>query len=74
MLIHDIKFEIVDHKEFYRKLCGLQPLKRANTILQNFSQEPSTSSKFHCFPDALIIRLGNCAFEYNSGMTNYLDS
>ena len=31
------------------------------------------SSKYDCVLDALIIMLGSCKFEYNTGMINYVD-
>ena len=43
-------------------------------ILQNSNQEPSTSSKCDCVLDALMIIIWAWKFEYNSGMTNYVDS
>ena len=43
-------------------------------ILQNSSQDPSTSSKYDFVFDALIIMLESWKFEYNSGMTNYVNS
>ena len=43
-------------------------------ILQNSSQEPSTSSKYGYALDTLIIMLESWKFEYNPGMINFVDS
>ena len=47
---------------------------RDDPILQNSSQGPSTSSKYDCVLDALIIMLGSWKFEYILDITNYVDS
>ena len=43
-------------------------------IIQNSSQEPSMSSRYDYDLDAFIILLGSWKFEYNSVMTNNVDS
>ena len=55
-------------------ICDGQFYTKDDQILQNSSQEPSMSSKYDCFLDVLIIMLGSWKCEYNSGMTNYVDS
>ena len=45
-----------------------------DSFLQISSQKQSMSSKYDCILDALIIMLGSGKFEYNSWMTNYVDS
>ena len=55
-------------------ICDVKFDTKNDQIFQNSSQEPSTSSKYDCVIDALIIMLGNCKFKYNSKLTNYVDS
>ena len=43
-------------------------------ILHIYCQEPSTSSKYDCVHHAFIVILTSWKFEYNSGVTNYVDS
>ena len=42
---------------------------RDDSILQNSSREPTTSFKFDCILNALLIILGSWQFIYNSTMT-----
>ena len=55
-------------------ICDVKFDTKDYSVHQNSIQEPSMSSKYDCVLGVLIIMLGSCKFEYNSGMTNYLDS
>ena len=45
-----------------------------DSILQNCSQEPSTSSKNDCVLDELLFMQGSWNLEYKTGMRNNIDS
>ena len=44
-------------------VCDVKFDTKYDQILQSSSQEPSTSSKYDCFLDALIIMLQSWEFE-----------
>ena len=54
-------------------ICDIKFNIRDDPILQNSSQEPKMSSKYDCVLDAHIMMLERWKFEYNSGITIYMD-
>ena len=57
----------------YSGIYDVKFYTKYDQILQNSSQEPSSSAKYEHVPDALINMLGSWKFEYSPGMTNYVD-
>ena len=50
-------------------ICDVKFDTKYDQILQNSSQEPSTSSMYDCVLDALLIMLGKWILAYSSIMT-----
>ena len=54
-------------------ICDVQFDTKYDPVIQNLSQEPSMSSKYDCVLDAHIMMLERWKFEYNPGITIYMD-
>ena len=54
-------------------ICDVEFDTKYDPVIQNLSQEPSMSSKYDCVLDAHIMMLERWKFEYNSGITIYMD-